>query len=86
MGSNVYQSSPRLYIAAEGPDFDEKIMSDWTDEDFNVSHLPYNGTSYKSQDVFQVNHICGLLDPGERSAIVGLNDPITIVVQETIAE
>ncbi|MCJ1386819.1 hypothetical protein MMC17_009947 [Xylographa soralifera] len=57
MVSNNYKRSPRLYIGAEGPNFDEKIMSDWRDEGFNVFYLPYNGISYKKLYTNQVRII-----------------------------
>ncbi|MCJ1395151.1 hypothetical protein MMC18_008032 [Xylographa bjoerkii] len=86
MGSNCHKGSPCLYVGAETPVFDMKIMSDWRDEGFDVFYLRYNGISYKEQYINHINDIGNSLAPGEPFAIVGSNDPITNAVQEIIAD
>ncbi|MCJ1281703.1 hypothetical protein MMC26_001025 [Xylographa opegraphella] len=80
MGFLDYPSSPRLYICAEGLVFDEKIMSDWKDEGFNVLFLPYNGTSYKTHYIDEVNDICSSLNSGEQFAIVGYGAAAAVIL------
>lgn len=60
---------PRLCVTSDTEDFDEEILSNFQDEGFQVSYLPYTGN--KSSYQRQLQHLADPLELGETYAIVG---------------
>ena len=61
---------PRLILTATSPDFDKVTVSNWKDEGYNVSYLPFD----KNQENFldQLEEVASSLQAEEFYAIVGV--------------
>lgn len=79
---NWDQSPPRLYISTKSSDFDQNSMSNFKDEGFHVTFLPFNGKAHKTQYVDHLNQIGSSLGVEEKFALVGLTHPGTTTVRE----
>ena len=70
-GSPYNNSSKRmrLCISAETPDFDNEILRNWRDEEFDVVYLPYNEGRNDYQ--MRLRSVKEGLGVGENYAIIG---------------
>lgn len=59
----------RLCISAETPDFDNEILRNWRDEEFDVMYLPYN--EGKNDYQMRLRSVKDGLGVGESYAIIG---------------
>ena len=61
---------PRLVLTAESPSFDEVTISDWQDEGYVISYLPYR--SNKKEYLDQLEQVALSLELEEFYAVVGV--------------
>ena len=66
----ITKSPPRLVLTADGPEFNSTILSNWKDEGYQVTYLPF--AQNKKEYINQLNHLADPLESGETYAIVGL--------------
>ena len=66
-------ASPYVVLTADSPDFDQVTISNWEDEGYKISYLPYIGN--KKEYLERLEKFAQLLLSEEHYAIVGVLCP-----------